>query len=138
MSRTASALRDSDLVAFAAQGEADGRTSVIVEAKRPAVAPTATAHKKTSTSPRELLPAPPPKRRSNAAQATGGAAKGLATQMGELEDVLKQLGLADSARRNDLSGSFVVEVTPDQLRALACAPSVQAIRCNRMHRRVAA
>jgi hypothetical protein len=137
MSRTASALRDSDLVAFAAQGEADGRTSVIVEAKRPAVAPTAAAHKKTSTSPRELLPAPP-KRRANAAQAAAGAAKGLATQMGELEDVLKQLGLADSARRNDLSGSFVVEVTPDQLRALACAPAVQAIRCNRAHRRVAA
>lgn len=134
MPRNAPALRDSDLVAFAAQGEADGRTSVIVEAKRPPVAPPAGTHKKTSTHPRELLPAAPKRR----APAANGAAKALAACMVELEDVLKRLGLADSARRNDLSGSFVVEVTPDQLRALACAPAVQAIRCNRVHRRVAA
>lgn len=129
------ALRDSDLVAFAAQGEADGRrTSVIVEAKRPPVAPPAGTAKKTATSPRELLPAPP----KRGASAGNGAGKALATRMGELEALLERLGLADTARRNDLSGSFVVEVTPDQLRALACAPAVQAIRCNRVHRRLAA
>lgn len=134
MTRSPHALRDTDLVAFAAQVEADGRASAIVEAKRPAVAPPAGAHRTTSTGPRELLPAPP-KRRSAAGN---GAAKALAVCMGELEDVLRHLGLADNARRNDLSGSFVVEVTPDQLRALACAPAVQAIRRNRAHRRMAA
>ena len=122
------------MVAFAAEGRADGRTSVIVEAKRPPVAPPAGANRKTSTSPRELLPAPPKRRTASA----DGAAQALAACMGELEEVLKVLGLADSARRNDLSGSFVVEVTPDQLRELACAPPVQAIRCNRVHRRAAA
>ena len=128
------ALRDSDLVAFAAQGEADGRTSVIVEAKRPTVAPPPAAMKKTTTSPRELLPAPAKRR----APAVNGAAKALAQCMTELEALLSRLGLADAARRNDLSGSFVVEVTPDQLRALSLDPAVQAIRCNRVHRRAAA
>lgn len=134
MKATSPALRDSDLVAFAAHGEAAGRTSVIVEAKRPAVAPPAGAAKKTATSPRELLPAPARRR----APAARGSVEALTQAMCELEDLLKRLGLADAARRNDLSGSFVVEVTPDQLRVLSRAPAVQAIRCNRVRRRAAA
>src|SRR5688572_27432798 len=121
MSSSTPALRDNDLVAFAARRADAGRTSVIVEARRPPVAPPpALVHHKTTTNPRELLPAPPKAR-------AGGAKKALATRMGEVEAELKRLGLADSARRNDLSGSFVVEVTPEQLRELACSPSVQAI-----------
>lgn len=128
-----SPLRDTDLVAFAALADGDDRTSVIVEAKRPAVAPPSALLRKTATSARELLPTPSaPKPR-----AAGGTGQALASRMGEIETLLRRLGLADCARRNDLSGSFVVEVTPEQLRELACAPSVQAIRCNREHRRAA-
>jgi hypothetical protein len=40
-------------------------------------------------------------------------------------------------RRNDLSGSFVVEATAEQIRELAAMPGVQAIRLNRRYRNIA-
>ncbi|AGU47783.1 hypothetical protein VAPA_1c06530 [Variovorax paradoxus B4] len=57
--------------------------------------------------------------------------------MGEIEQALKRLGLDGLARRNDLSGSFVVEATAEQIRELAATPGVQAIRPNRWHRNIA-
>ena len=132
MATTPKALRDSDLVDFANQTAGAGRASVIVEARRPAVTPSpATLARRTSTSPADVLP-PPSKGRA------GRVREAVTAQMRELESALKRMGLASKARRNDLAGSFVVEVTPRQLRELAEAPAVQAIRSNRFHRRVAA
>lgn len=79
---------------------------------------------------------PPPaaalhKRRAKKVSGTAPAA------MGEIEQALKRLGLDGLARRNDLSGSFVVEATAEQIRALAATPGVQAIRPNRLHRNIA-
>ena len=127
---SSSALRNSDLVDFVAQGA--GRTSVIVEARRDAVAPSPAARaRRTATDPREQLP---PKAKAKA----GRARVAPVALMRELEAALRRLGLVERARRNELAGSFVLEVTPDELRRLSELPSVQAIRPNRFHRRVAA
>ncbi|AKJ27521.1 hypothetical protein AAW51_0830 [Caldimonas brevitalea] len=121
-------MRDPALVEFAAApGTTVARASVIVEAKRPPVPPSPPP-RANSTAATDWLP-PPSRRRTPAVRTT------LAGPMRELQAVLKRLGLADQARRNNLSGSFVVEVTPQQLRELAATPAVQAIRCNRQHRR---
>ncbi|MCW7541964.1 hypothetical protein OOT46_29635 [Aquabacterium sp. A7-Y] len=128
----ATALRDTDLVDFATELGSSRKTSVIVEARRPAVTAGRSRARKTVTEPRELLPAP----RKGRSPSEGGAdVSGAGAAMRELEAALQRLGLAASARRNDLNGSFVVEVTPRQLRELASTPSVQAIRSNRRHRR---
>jgi hypothetical protein len=128
---TPSAIHGVDLVAFVNEGS-DGQTkSVIVEARRPPVRAPAP---RPVASPRELLPAPA-KKRAGAAPAKKKAP--LANAMGQVEKALKRLGLDGCARRNNLSGSFVVEVTPQQLRELAKTPAVQAIRPNRLHRKAA-
>lgn len=119
------ALKSPSLVAFVAE-PAGARMSVIIEARRPPLASSVVAAAKqlmtgripvagrTQTVP---LPVVAP------------------AQMGALEDELKRLGLQASARRLEAAGAFVVEVDPMQLRELAAAPSVQAIRPNRRHRR---
>jgi hypothetical protein len=56
--------------------------------------------------------------------------------MQAVEQALGQLGLKEQARRNDLAGCFVVEVTPSQLKELAQSPAVQAIRANRLRKKV--
>lgn len=126
------ALRDASLVDFASQADAAQRTSVIIEARRLPITPSPHAlARHTAVGPSELLPPP--------VHARGAAASALseypACDMNDLEACLSSLGLADDARRNDLNGSFVVEVTPPQLRVLAQAPSVQAIHSNRHHSR---
>ena len=129
----ASPLRDSDLVDFAAQPRSSRKESVIIEARRPPVAPARRVRLAAGAD--AQLPAPA-KARARAAGDAVEAAFGAA--MADVEAALARLGLKEAARRNDLSGSFVVEVTPRQLRELAATPSVQAIRCNRRHRRAAA
>ena len=126
----ATALRDSDLVDFATGEGSSRKASVIVEAKREPVPANRRASARIAD---DLLPGPASTRRSVA----GPAKASFAAAMADIEAALERLGLAKSARRNDLSGSFVVEVTPGQLRELSSAPSVQAIRRNRRHRRVA-
>jgi len=108
MTTTHNALKHDDLVEFASQS-GSRRASVIIEARRPAM-------------PIGRRRTPPP----------------IVAQMSELQSDLERLGLAARARRNDLAGAFVVEVTPRQLRELATTPSVQAIRLNQFHGRVAA
>ena len=56
--------------------------------------------------------------------------------MEEIGQALERLGLDGLARRNDLSGSFVVEATAAQIRELAATPGIQAIRPNRRHRNI--
>lgn len=131
MSHTPHALRDASLVEFAAQADAAERTSVIIEARRLPVAPSpASLAQHTNVGPGGLLP-PPATQRAAAAPLSDYPA----CDMNDLEACLSSLGLAEAARRNDLNGSFVVEVTPPQLRVLAQAPSVQAIHSNRQHHR---
>ena len=125
MSRIQS-LRDTHLADFAEHGE--GVASVIVEAKRTPVAPSPTvAARRTSTDARDALPPAAGKR-----AVTKRAAP--VTSMGELEAALRKMGLGDRARRNELAGSFALEVTPSELRQLAGIPAVQAIRSNRFRR----
>ena len=130
------ALRDDALAAFAARSS--GRVSVIVEAQRPEVVPL----RRRAASADALLP---PRRRGSRTAATAAPADeapaddgSSAASMAALQATLDALGLAAKARRNDLAGAFVVEVTPRQLRALAAAPAVQAIRPNRFRRRAVA
>lgn len=132
MSHTPHALRDASLVEFAAQTDAAERTSVIIEARRLPVTPSpASMAQHTNVGPGGLLPPPATQR----AAAAAPLSEYPACDMNDLEACLSSLGLAEAARRNDLNGSFVVEVTPPQLRVLAQAPSVQAIHSNRHHRR---
>ena len=123
------ALKGKDLVDFAGR-PASARTSVIVEAKRPPVAPVTISMVKRTALPAERFK--PAAKRAGTTKVQRPAA----AEMLEVESVLKRMGLASTARRNDLTGSFVVEVTPTQLLQLAETPSVQAIRPNRFHRRV--
>ena len=129
------ALRDDALAAIAARSS--GRVSVIVEAQRPEVVPL----RRRAASADALLP---PRRRGSRTAAAAAPADeapaddGSAASMAALQATLDALGLAAKARRNDLAGAFVVEVTPRQLRALAAAPAVQAIRPNRFRRRAVA
>lgn len=116
-------LKGKDLLEFTSKPDS-ARTSVIIEARRPPLGSWAVQAGK-----RTVVPAKP------AASKPRAQSK---PQMSEVETVLKRMGLTDKARRNDLAGSFVVEVTPQQLVELADSPSVQAIRPNRFHRRVAA
>lgn len=122
------ALRDTDLADFVLNGE--GRASVIVEAKRAPTAPTAVSLRRTVTDARDRLPSAAGKRATSTRAAP-------TTNMSGLEAALRRLGLVDRARRNELAGSFVLEVTPSEFRQLAELPDVQAIRSNRFHRRVA-
>lgn len=126
------ALKDRSLRAFAAQTASPDTRSVIVEARRPAVPPAPRRQNRDCvTAPGELLPP----RLKAAVSSTAVAGDGLlAERMGQLEAELRRLGLLDGARRNDLSGAFVVDVTPAQLCVLARLPAVQAVRANQHHR----
>jgi hypothetical protein len=131
---TFSAIHGRDLAVFI-DGPSERKTSVIVEAKRAPVGVRSESPQKLHTSARKLLPAP--------AQAAGGKpaarqkaiSQPTARTMAAIESALTRLGLDGVARRNDLSGSFVVEVTPPQLLELAGTPAIQAIRPNKLHRR---
>lgn len=108
-----------------------GKATVIVEAKRPPVAVPATAHSGVRTSPRELLPA------GRGALRSVGADSGVpAETMRAVECALRDLGVFGAARRNELSGSFVVELTRDQLESLSRNPAVQAIRADTLRRKL--
>ena len=108
-----------------------GKATVIVEAKRPPVAVPATAQAGVRTSPRDLLPT------GRGALRSGGADAGAPTDtMHAVEAALKALGVFGRARRNELSGSFVVELTRDQLESLSRNPAVQAIRADTLRRKL--
>jgi hypothetical protein len=108
---------------------ASGRAKVIVEAKRPAAALPRTAGAGVRTSPRELLPGP---RRQAGARDVAAAPE----TMREVEAALKEMGVFGRARRNELSGSFVVELTREQLESLSRNPAVQAIRADTLRRKL--
>lgn len=129
---TTSPIQGATLQAFAEQDERR-HVSVIVEAKRPAARAPAAVAPKPGTSPRQLLPAPRKKADPAAVQESPAAS---ARSMQAVEQALGKLGLKEQARRNDLVGCFIVEVTPSQLKALAQSPAVQAIRANRLRKRV--
>ena len=107
------------------------KATVIVEARRPPVPVPRRAHSGVRTSPRELLPA------GDDALRPGGADAGVpADNMRAVETALKDLGVFGRARRNELSGSFVVEVTRAQLESLSRNPAVQAIRADTLRRKL--
>jgi hypothetical protein len=133
MDTTTSPIRGASLQAFAEQDERQ-RASVIVEAKRPAAKLPAAVAAKPGTSPRQLLPAR--RKAADATRAAQDSPTASARSMHAVELALSKLGLKERARRNDLVGCFVVEVTPSQLKELAQSPAVQAIRANRLRRKL--
>ena len=84
-----------------------------------------------------MLPPPAATLLELRAKKVGTTASVALATIGKIEQALKRLGLDGQARRNDLSGSFVVEATAEQIRELAATPGVQAIRPNRRHRNIA-
>lgn len=127
------AIGGAELVAFLRESHGGETRSVIVESARPPVSAPSSPGGKAITSPREMLPPPAValrKRRVPKAEDT------VPLVMEEIGQALKRLGLDGLARRNDLSGSFVVEATAEQIRELAATPGVQAIRLNRRHRSI--
>ena len=62
-----------------------------------------------------------------------GDDSGQAEAMNRLEHELSELGLARKPVRLDSAQSFVVNVTPEQLRAISSLPLVGIIRPNREH-----
>lgn len=126
-------IRGAELVVFLRDSPHGQTKSIIIESVRPAVRTPSRLGRKAISSPRRMLPPPAAtllKRRAKQVSNTAPAA------MGEIEQALKRLGLDGLARRNDLSGSFVVEATAAQIRELAATPEVQAIRLNRRHRNI--
>ncbi|MDP9967518.1 hypothetical protein J2W37_005264 [Variovorax paradoxus] len=122
-----------ELMAFLRDGQGSETRSVIVESARPPVSAPSRPRGKAITSPREMLPPPAEalrKRRIPKVDDTAPVA------MEEIGQALKRLGLDGLARRNDLSGAFVVEATAAQIRELAATPGVQNIRPNRRHHKV--
>lgn len=113
-----------------------GKATVIVEARRPPVGLPRSVRSSVRTSPRELLPA------GGKAQASSGSASGhepggvAADTMRAVETALQELGVSSPARRNELSGSFVVELTREQLERLSRNPAVQAIRADTFRRKL--
>lgn len=116
-------LRDQELVEFA-KGSSGGRVSVILEVRRPKLAVPIG---------RPLLRAG--RRRSLRSQEVADQ-ETLRLNMADVALALKQLGLGAQARVAEIAGCYVVEVTSQQLLTLAQRPSIQAIRKNRMHRRM--
>lgn len=119
-----SRLKSSVLVEFLA-GPANARTTVIVEACRPPMSSSVVRTMK------QLGVAGIP----NAKRPRHAEATVVKPQTGALKAQLEHLGLASTARPLTASGAFVVQVSPVELRQLAVAPSVQAIRPNRTLRR---
>jgi len=124
-------IRGAELVAFLHDSPGGQTKSITIEAARPAVNAPARLGRKAISSPRRMLPPPAtalPKRRARKIITTAPVAP---MAMGDIEQALKRLGLDGLARRNDLSGSFVVEAAAEQIRELAVTPGVQAVRPNR-------
>jgi hypothetical protein len=118
--KNASSIRGAMLLDFV-RSSADEQVSVILEVSRARLPSTAidvnpqfAKHRKRV---REIAP------------------RARASDVEAVKDELRQLGLARVARFNQLSGSFVVEVTPRQLLKLSKVPSIQAIRANRSYLR---
>jgi hypothetical protein len=111
-----------------------GKATVIVEAKRPTVSLPRAVGSNVRTSPRELLPAAGKAQASSGAGRESGAVA--ADTMRALETALRELGVSGGARRNELSGSFVVELTREQLESLSRNPAVQAIRADTFRRKL--
>lgn len=131
---TIAAILGAELVAFL-QDSSDGPTkSIIIESVRAAVSAPSRLGRKAVSSPRRMLPPPAATLLKRRATKVGDAAP---AAMVNIEQALKRLGLDGLARRNDLSGSFVVEATAEQVRELMATPGVQAIRLNRRHRNIA-
>jgi hypothetical protein len=128
------AIQGAELVAFLDACQAGQRKSVIIEAKRPAVSAPVRLGKKPVSSPRRMLPPPANSLDNRPPKKAGGTSP---VAMVRVEEALKRLGLDGHARRNDLSGSFIVEATAKQIQELAATPGVQAIRPNRRHRNIA-
>ena len=127
------AIRGAELVAFLHESQGGETRSVIIESARPPVSAPSRPGGKAITSPREMLPPPAAalrKRRVSKVDAT------VSSDMEEIGQALKCLGLDGLARRNDLAGAYVVEATAAQIRELAATPGVQAIRLNRRHRNI--
>ncbi|MDP9974936.1 hypothetical protein J2W39_006220 [Variovorax paradoxus] len=127
------AVRGAELTAFLHDSPHGQTRSIIIESARPAMGAPLRSVKRLVSSARHMLPPPAAtllKRRSKKVSDTAPVA------MAEIEQTLKRLGLDGLARRNDLSGSFVVEATAAQIRELAATPGVQAIRPNRRHRNI--
>ena len=89
-------------------------------------------------SPRQMLPPLAATLAKQRARKFGTTASVTSTAMADIEQALKRLDLDGPARRNDLSGCFVVEATAEQIRELAATPGVQAIRPNRRHCKIRA
>lgn len=124
-----SVIRGKLLELFDGDGSRD-KATVIVEARRPPAAPPRSAHAGVRTSPRELLPAREAPRSSRPEAAVP------AESMRAVEAALEDLGVISGARRNERSGSFVVELTRDQLESLSRHPAVQAIRADTLRRKL--
>jgi hypothetical protein len=132
--RTTTAIQGAELVAFLQDSPDGQRKSIIIESERPAVSAPSYLGQKMVSSTRHMLPPPATTLLKRRARKVNAAAP---VTMADIEQALKRLGLDGMARRNDLSGSFVVEATAEQIRALAATPGVQAIRPNRRHRNIA-
>jgi hypothetical protein len=112
-----------DLVEFASASSGAGTRSVIVElASPPRAAPR-------STEPHH----PRPQAKGHAREAALVPDDDRAARLDRLGKELDTLGL-DEPVRIDSAEAFVVDVTPDQLRALARCPLSGVIRPNRTHR----
>lgn len=129
-----STLRGQDLEQFLASDEPCTK-SVIVEVKRPKVPAPGKRAERTLGSARALLPKRP-REVSAPASARAAASTDLSAGMMQVRSVLEGLGLAEGARAADRIGYYVVDVTPHQLQQLARSPAVQAIRANKLHRKI--
>ena len=127
------AIRGAELVAFLHESQGGETRSVIIEAARPPVSVPSRTRGKAITSPQEMLPPPAAALRKRRVPKIDAA---VPVAMEEIGQALKRLGLDGLARRNDLSGSFVVEATAAQIRELAATPGVQFIRLNRRYRSI--
>jgi hypothetical protein len=129
------AIQGAELVAFLNDSTEGQTKSVIIEAKRPLVRAPARLGQHAIASSRRMLPPPAKVLENRSSKEVVGTTP---VAMENVAKALKRLGLDGLARRNDLSGSFVVEATAEQIQELASAPGVQVIRPNRRHRNIVA
>lgn len=128
-------IQGAELVVFLRDSLHGTTISIIIESARTAVE--APSRRKAVSSPQQILPPPAATLLKRRAKKVGTTASVAPAAMGSIEQALKRLGLDSLARRNDLSGSFVVEATAEQIRELAATPGIQAIRPNRRYRNIA-
>lgn len=111
-------LTSSELKSFATQGEAHDTVSVIVELGIPPA----------KLAPRPHGKLPPPNDEDNLENFTEED-----RLMDQLEEELAHLDLAEKPVRLNLAQAFVIELTPEQLRAVSQLPLAGIIRPNRTH-----